>query len=358
MDEDNDKAKRLSSIQDNSGKILGGPKFQNPPPKFVLRPSGFNPFNKSTTDDNSKDDNTWRKRLNPFIPLESEKEAVTLQTSNATFAIKTSRPDVNFIPLTNTSTFGFAQDLQNNVMAGRSSEAGTSKYNTNSRTSKFVFGQNLNETVVKEVSDDIPPFKMRVIENKEDSKVVFGENVQEKIMTEGIFETASTSKESKSLAQSAREYEEAMAANKREYDLVEVKTGEEEERNILSMQCTLFAFENKDWQQRGRGDLRLNEYPLDDLLQYKCRLVVRVAGSKRVLLNTHVSADMTLESPNEKTIQLTARDSNDEFKIFLIKASVADTRQLFVHLKDRLNKKLAQRELKQRIADGLVEDYS
>lgn len=95
-------------------------------------------------------------------------------------------------------------------------------------------------------------------------------------------------KESKSLTESAKEYEESRA-NKRKYDEVQVKTGEEDETNILSVSCKLFAFDkaSSNWQERGRGTLRLNDYETDDN-QIGSRLVFRTSGSLRVILNTKV----------------------------------------------------------------------
>lgn len=101
-----------------------------------------------------------------------------------------------------------------------------------------------------------------------------------------------SNREGKSLSESAREYEESRAV-KRKYEEVEVKTGEEEEINILHMSCKLFAYDKTSgsWQERGRGNLRLNDQEIsdDNSSSYtQSRLVFRAFGSLRVILNTKV----------------------------------------------------------------------
>jgi Ran-binding protein 3 len=64
----------------------------------------------------------------------------------------------------------------------------------------------------------------------------------------------------KSLSEAAREYEESRAV-KRKFEEVEVKTGEEEETNVLQISCKLHTFDKAkgSWAERGRGQLRLND---------------------------------------------------------------------------------------------------
>jgi RanBP1 domain len=48
---------------------------------------------------------------------------------------------------------------------------------------------------------------------------------------------------------------------KRKFEEVEVKTGEEEETNVLQISCKLHTFDKAkgSWAERGRGQLRLND---------------------------------------------------------------------------------------------------
>jgi Ran-binding protein 3 len=67
----------------------------------------------------------------------------------------------------------------------------------------------------------------------------------------------SSSKNNLSLVEAARKYEEMKGAQKRKYEEVEVITGEEDEENILEINCKLYTFENSNYEERGRGTLRL-----------------------------------------------------------------------------------------------------
>jgi Ran-binding protein 3 len=48
---------------------------------------------------------------------------------------------------------------------------------------------------------------------------------------------------------------------KRKFEEVKVKTGEEEETNVLQISCKLHTFDKAkgSWAERGRGQLRLND---------------------------------------------------------------------------------------------------
>lgn len=89
-----------------------------------------------------------------------------------------------------------------------------------------------------------------------------------------------------SLVEAARKYEELRGAQKRKYDEVETVTGEEDEINIIEINCKLFTFLDQNWEERGRGSLRLNDSKSSQNKQ--SRVVFRASGSLRVLLNTQV----------------------------------------------------------------------
>lgn len=152
-------------------------------------------------------------------------------------------------------------------------------------TNNFVFGQNLQDRVIADgKTDDSKP-----------STSINSNGTSDMLFTNAIGNSeikSETNKELKSLSESAREYEELRAA-KRKYDEVEVKTGEEGETNIIQLSCKLFAFDKASgsWQERGRGNLRLNDLELtDESGSYtQSRLVFRTSGSLRVVLNTKVS---------------------------------------------------------------------
>uniref|UniRef100_T1JGW8 RanBD1 domain-containing protein n=1 Tax=Strigamia maritima TaxID=126957 RepID=T1JGW8_STRMM len=195
----------------------------------------------------------------------------------------------------------------------------------------FVFGQNMNERVTNVCNNSqnssssngnllLPSFggSPELVEpepRREEKAALNGE--------------AAKSSKAKSLHESALEYESRKV--KRTYDEVLVVTGEEEESNVLQVNCKLFTFDQKNssWVERGRGLLRLNdkdESAAEGALQ--SRLVMRTQGSLRVVLNTKVWAGMAIEQPSQRSVRLTAMDG-DGVKVFLVMASAKDAEQLF-----------------------------
>ncbi|KAM5230228.1 ran-binding protein 3 isoform 2-T2 [Hipposideros larvatus] len=141
-----------------------------------------------------------------------------------------------------------------------------------------------------------------------------------------------------SLAESAAAYTKA-TARKCLLEKVEVITGEEAESNVLQIQCKLFVFDktSQSWVERGRGLLRLNDMASTDDGTLQSRLVMRTQGSLRLILNTKLWAQMQIDKASEKSIRITAMDTEDQgVKVFLISASSKDTGQLYAALHHRI----------------------
>ncbi|XP_057564589.1 ran-binding protein 3 isoform X3 [Hippopotamus amphibius kiboko] len=191
-------------------------------------------------------------------------------------------------------------------------------------SSKFVFGQNMSERVLSppklnEVSSDA---------NRENTAAESG--------SEASSQEATPEKES--LAESAAAYTKA-TARKCLLEKVEVITGEEAESNVLQIQCKLFVFDktSQSWVERGRGLLRLNDMASTDDGTLQSRLVMRTQGSLRLILNTKLWAQMQMDKASEKSIRITAMDTEDQgVKVFLISASSKDTGQLYAALHHRI----------------------
>lgn len=133
----------------------------------------------------------------------------------------------------------------------------------------------------------------------------------------------------------AREYEESRA-QKRKYEEVETFTGEEDEINIMDVSCKLFAFLNSNWEERGRGSLRLNDAKDG---RGNSRVVFRTSGNLRLLVNTKVWAAMVAERASQKSLRLTAIDNSGVVKIFLAMGRPADIAQLLKALSERIAKR-------------------
>lgn len=205
-----------------------------------------------------------------------------------------------------------------------SSSLENSTNNADAATNKFVFGQNMSERVLSppklnEVTSDV---------NRENSAAESG--------SESSSQEATPEKES--LAESAAAYTKA-TARKCLLEKVEVITGEEAESNVLQIQCKLFVFDktSQSWVERGRGLLRLNDMASTDDGTLQSRLVMRTQGSLRLILNTKLWAQMQIDKASEKSIRITAMDTEDQgVKVFLISASSKDTGQLYAALHHRI----------------------
>ncbi|XP_074240846.1 ran-binding protein 3 isoform X1 [Saimiri boliviensis] len=210
-----------------------------------------------------------------------------------------------------------------------SSSLENSTNNADASSNKFVFGQNMSERVLSfpklnEVSSDA---------NRENAAAESG---SESSSQEATPEKANDFSES--LAESAAAYTKA-TARKCLLEKVEVITGEEAESNVLQMQCKLFVFDkaSQSWVERGRGLLRLNDMASTDDGTLQSRLVMRTQGSLRLILNTKLWAQMQIDKASEKSIRITAMDTEDQgVKVFLISASSKDTGQLYAALHHRI----------------------
>ncbi|KFV14945.1 Ran-binding protein 3, partial [Pterocles gutturalis] len=204
-----------------------------------------------------------------------------------------------------------------------SSSAENSTNSADASSNKFVFGQNMSERVLS------PP---KSSEGSTETK----ENAATESGSESSSQEATPEKES--LAESAAAYTKA-TARKCLLAKVEVITGEEAESNVLQIQCKLFVFDknSQSWVERGRGLLRLNDMASTDDGTLQSRLVMRTQGSLRLILNTKLWAQMQIDKASEKSIRITAMDTEDQgVKVFLISASSKDTGQLYAALHHRI----------------------
>ncbi|CAG0904545.1 unnamed protein product [Cyprideis torosa] len=139
--------------------------------------------------------------------------------------------------------------------------------------------------------------------------------------------------------ESAAEFEKS--ASKRKFGApedVEVTTGEEGERNVVHVLGKLFRYDplDKRWQERGTGQVRLNDSRTDG----SSRVVVRTQGSYKLILNSKLFPRMVLERASTKGVKITAVDSEDTglVRVFLIKCgSPSDAENLESAILRRIN---------------------
>lgn len=120
---------------------------------------------------------------------------------------------------------------------------------TCSSASGFVFGQNLKDRVA--VASDAEGESSKENEGEASAAAAAAcsasanENGSSELLFSNVTASASrgTSRPGLTLTQAAQELEEANRANKRKYNEVTPLTGEEDETNVLQINCKLFAFD-------------------------------------------------------------------------------------------------------------------
>ncbi|XP_059476337.1 ran-binding protein 3 [Neocloeon triangulifer] len=338
---------------------LGG-SFGSPAPsplssKFALKPSAFGSPSSANSSpmaaapktsfplNPSRLGNTFENKASLETCNMDEEEEEEKKKDEASEAVeKANTPaSVKFVPL---GTPGGSTSVSNE----------SSSANVISTPSSFVFGQNLRERVVEsntpasrsgESTFQEPSSHEQNGTCCEEAKEAVpatnglstGEMLFSAVLKKDTPGDASNDLEgtpAKSLSEAAREYEESRAV-KRKFDEVEVKTGEEEETNVLQISCKLHTFDKSkgSWAERGRGQLRLNDKVENHTLL--SRVIMRTHGSLRVVLNTKVWPEMVVDRANVKSVRFTAMD-DDQIKVFLVTATPKDAENLYTALERRV----------------------
>lgn len=195
--------------------------------KSVLKPAKFqNPFTKVTDSDDVELTSSNQSTKDQNALEDSEKEEKDKQSDEKREDKEKEVP--KFLALNKAKETKENENILNSTMAASAS------------TPSFVFGQNLKERVA--VAHDADSSDSS---GKEEPKE---ESANENGSSELMFSNAaavcrSTAKPGLTLSQAAQEMEEANRASKRKYNEVTLLTGEEDEMNVLQINCKLFAFD-------------------------------------------------------------------------------------------------------------------
>lgn len=295
-----------SSLASSSNKACNNP-FGS-----ILRPSqlkpGNNPFlkvNEATEDTTEatkeKEETSNEDRLTETKPEPEAPKFVPLGSANVTPRTNTAVPPA-VQPAPSSSGFVFGQNLSERVELKENinnGEASTTDHSSSNGATELLFTS----------------AAASVKENQEDS------NQGEPSSGDG-------------LAAAAAEYERSHARPPPPTAHFTI-TGEEGEINVMQISCRLFAWEAGSWRERGRGVLRLNDAPAGS--GGAARLVARVAGSLRVVLNTKLWPDMVVERAGTKSLRITAVDAQQQIKLFLIMGAPGDIVQLYRALTARVS---------------------
>ncbi|XP_045493718.1 ran-binding protein 3 [Colias croceus] len=276
----------------------------NNPFGSLLRPSQLkpasNPFSKVTTDD-----------LSPEKKKEKENEA---DSTNETRLQETEEgvETPKFVPLGSANV-----TPRTNTTVPAPVGAATSTSSTG-----FVFGQNLSERVVMKESVNNGDASPAEHSSSNGTANLLFTTAAATVLENHQDEPGPSESRTESLAAAAAEYERSHARPPPPTSNCTM-TGEEDEVNVLQISCRLFAWESGSWRERGRGVLRLNDAACGG-----ARLVARVAGSLRVVLNTKLWPDMVVERAGAKSLRITAADAQLQIKLFLIMGAPGDIAQL------------------------------
>ncbi|XP_021236330.1 ran-binding protein 3-like isoform X2 [Numida meleagris] len=196
-----------------------------------------------------------------------------------------------------------------------------------SSNSGFVFGENMVERVLS-------PEKHSTSCNEADSY----KREMKSLYIESLHVTQTAFLRNATLTESAVAHI-SKPGEKILLDKVEVITGEEEEHNVLQINCKLFLFNKLSltWTEKGRGSLRLNDTSSNKRGMLQSRLIMRNQGSLRLILNTRLWGQMVIKRANNKSLCFTATDQEDHsVQVFLIQARSKDAGYLYAAIHHRL----------------------
>lgn len=377
---------RPSVFQNNGNNISGS--TDSSAPKSILRPSSFQLASSSGNSSNEKSDNTPSTTTETSTAQEitsnAQEDSKISSTTNSNTSdndesgdgsnsasadaneAKSANPfknaDIDDMdddiskPTASTSkedtnkqSTGMSSILGNrnpftsaNLFAAAASKTPSTRNGSESNMG-FVFGQNIHERIV-----GAPDTSTTLNNEQSNNESCSGSQLFAAAAAAGSSSAAtstsgttngsdekSNSTRVEDLTKAAREYEESRV-QKRKYDEVETFTGEENEVNIIHINCKLFAFVSSNWEERGPGTLRLND-PEDVPQQNSSRVVFRTMGSLRVVLNTNVWKDMVAQKSSEKSLRFTAIDAKDgQARIFLVMARQDEIHNLYNALQKRI----------------------
>ncbi|VDD91746.1 unnamed protein product [Enterobius vermicularis] len=136
---------------------------------------------------------------------------------------------------------------------------------------------------------------------------------------------------------------------------VVISTGEENEINVHHASCKIYAFDStqKKFVERGLANLRINRCD-DAESSTEHRIVGRVSGNQRVIINSRIFPDMLLEKISPKRLKFSAQTPDSDLPlIFLAVASEFVTEQLYMVLHEIVDKaKVEASSRKRRASDN------
>lgn len=158
---------------------------------------------------------------------------------------------------------------------------------------------------------------------------VFGRNLEERVVTNDQEESTSISfNDFQKDIEHTNVDDDIEAIRKRKFDAI---TGEEDEETIFQGEFKLFVWDlaTSNWIEKGRGQLKLNDSINQN--EKKSRLIMRVGGTLRIILNIAIKRSFFRIIANSKT-NIRFTDSQNVWA-----ASGSNAHQLKDLIEERLN---------------------
>lgn len=181
-----------------------------------------------------------------------------------------------------------------------------------------VFGQNLEERVVtKDNEDQLPSISFDIVSNNQIPR-----------------------------DREDKEEDDIQSIRKRKFDAI---TGEEDEVTVFQGDFKLFSWDlaSSNWVEKGRGQLKLNDSMDQD--KKRSRLIMRVGGTLRIILNVAIKRSYFRVLANSKT-NIRFTDSQTVWA-----ASGSNANQLKELLDERLRLSEEQEEAESRLKKASIE---
>lgn len=128
-------------------------------------------------------------------------------------------------------------------------------------------------------------------------------------------------------------------------DEIEVKTGEENEEEMLCERAKLFRFVEKEWKERGIGQIKILKNPQD----HKVRILMRREQIHKICANHQITADLKINAANDKSFIWMAPDfSENEMVVekFLLRFKNAEMAKRFQEKFEEAKKYVAEEQQK------------
>ncbi|KAL3995369.1 RanBP1 domain family protein [Acanthocheilonema viteae] len=301
------------------------------------------------------------------------------------FEFKSSKLSSAADQLWTASKSGFKADEKNikldlgKTLAKDKSEKSRNMEAVKSVADGFIFGSKLSEKVIinngdkadEQINGDNSISEFAVIKNETKSDApksvmeVFEEIKQKAASSsfinnhkakESIAEVETVSASSSSVINE----DNSITSSEKEESIppkLDILTGEEGEINIYRAMCKLHSFDNstKSWTERGMSCLRINER--GEQPPYTYRIVGRVMGNQRVVLNSQIFPDMIVEKLSMKRVKFSATAPDSEVpSLFLATASEFVVAQLYGTLSRIVDNKKKETTRKRKISDTVPEN--